>query len=413
MLKGDFCMFKFINPHEMPPYLNSNNFDDWLIKFNNHLHWIGICHNMHDDVKIKFENQTLPKEYGLYTLDEIKNKIRKKWGSTPEIEAKLKKVKCKEDAIGDQKGEGKNEESLIEIILKTNPCERPVDIYGKINGWFDNLIFNVDVLGDYKADENMITLYTKTIEKNADVKTFEENFEAVFVHELFHAYHYLRGKNKDICRRNDYTTRVIKESFATAFEYSYCEENSIAMSTDYLTTLRKHSVVFYPYSGAIMLESFPCTSYQLDKKSFYKIFGNSIDDMDLALRTLLDTKDFYDIKNLVEIAVGKPDLFEAFVEISKNDGVGEIAQREIPSIVRKNHSIIKNLTDAAYCKKTFGVPYAVLTLTPAAYPCGSDLYYVEPVIKISGGKTKKQYYLFKHFKSNHRNRLLKWVWKNR
>lgn len=105
-----------------------------------------------------------------------------------------------------------------------------------------------------------------------------QEYEHIFAHELFHAIHYYFGKT-ELAKRLDYTSRVVKESLASYFEYTYCDlknfyNTKCALKEDW----DEISVVDYPYSGA---------RYFLGDSHFNDILKISTKDMDKALRELM------------------------------------------------------------------------------------------------------------------------------
>ena len=83
---------------------------------------------------------------------------------------------------------------------------------------------------------------------------------------------------RDGFERNDYISKVIKESLSTYFVYRYCEEYKI--DTDFINDLRFCVPTLAPASGFIYINS---------DNEFKNIFECSIESMDRALRILLRT----------------------------------------------------------------------------------------------------------------------------
>ena len=99
--------------------------------------------------------------------------------------------------------------------------------------------------------------------------------------------------------------------------------------------------------------------------------------------------------------------FDAEMSMKK---IGEIAQKEILSIIKKSGKryLINDLLDEFYCKKTFKIYYPLLTCVRTKDANGRDRYYAKP-IKI--GKT--EYYLCSQWREASRKALLDWIWENR
>ena len=127
-------------------------------------------------------------------------------------------------------------------------------------------------------------------------------FEAVIAHEMFHYYHFCKTEISyydykcndnmyipwEFSQRNDYLSSVVKESFASYFEWMYCTENNI--SNDVSSSWYKYSINVYPYSGA------RCIS---DKNYFTHLVNSSLENgMNHVLFEMLDDiKKYYQIIN--------------------------------------------------------------------------------------------------------------------
>ena len=391
----------------MPTYLTSSHFYVWFDKFNQVLQTIGLPKYNLDNLQIEFSEKEEKDSYGTYSIDNIKDLIRDEWGRHCHIEEILRR-------IVDYETYRREIEILIQAICGLQINVNPDYIWRTLENWFQEIQFQVRVLGKYYNDDKKIVLYMTNIEQvSADDGQNATTFERAFIHELFHAYHYKDDLDEIICRI-DYTSKVVKESLASAYEWEYCRTYRINGNNILERSWEKHSVITYPYSGAIELFS----SKSLAGIKFTDIFVESLTDMDGALRDLLRTNDFYNIKNLLRIRrhVKKIDLRRAYDEVMKMDKVGVIAQREIPFIIgnanaKDRKALIHNLTDESYCKATFATPVAVLSTSQVSYPCGTPKYYAEPMIK---GDLDVNYYLFMHWdKKIHLEMLLDWIWNHK
>lgn len=175
-----------------------------------------------------------------------------------------------------------------------------------INSILDNVIDISEpsrfyVLGRYFHSTKTVVLYTKAILKSQKTPT-TSLFEETFIHELTHAYHYfgcedaVGGGVAEINERTDYTSKVVKESFAAFFEYYYCYRSNIP--TDIDTDWSNNSIGIYPYSGAKYLLTF-----EEERPLLIDVLEASYSDFDKALRILLSSnmKDFYLVKNHKEV----------------------------------------------------------------------------------------------------------------
>jgi hypothetical protein len=295
------------------------------------------------------------------------------------------------------------------------------DSYKKIREILDKLFgevyFNEYVLGEYYHTKKRIVLYTKNIEHVAiHGRSTVQNFEVTFIHELFHAYHY-RDDDREIRLRRDYTSTVVKESFAAAFEWNYCIEYRIAGDRELWWKWQKYSVITYPYSGAQYL--IDETAYKLQATDFCVIFKMSLTDMDQALR-ILTLIEFYDIKNLIqyrEKEVKVTDLRAAFDTLMKQDSIFTIAKREIPSIIGKkrnrtyiNLHLIPLLMDLKYSNQHFqATQYPILSTTPMLDNAGREKSYTDPVFR----RGNTNYYLTAQWNEKQLDLLLDWIWTHR
>ena len=407
-----------LDTFQIPPYLRSEHFAIWIHKFNRVLEKIGLSAWRYADIEvnIQFSNERKTDSYGTLTISELKAIIRETWGTSKEIEDILSKINNKEDCrklIQELMG-------VLCSIRHDDDPRNPEEIYSYLN----DLIFEVSVLGEYIHKTQEIVLYTKNIEDAAEKNgnSVSREFEKVFAHELFHAYHYANDEG-ELDNRHDYTSKVVKESLASAFEWFYCEENKINGADRLKSSWYDNRVFYYPYSGARNLLSatgrFSECNY-LNRRKFSDIYNKSLEDMDDAMRRLLDSYDFYEIKNAGQIkrkiakkTVVKSDLRAAFDELMKQDKIAIIAQREIPSIIRqsKNRLLIPCLLDIDYCNRTFNLTqYPVLATSPMYDDSGRVRSYIDPVLRL--GKTN--YYLCAQWdKKRHLDALLDWIWENR
>ena len=407
-----------LDTDQIPPYLRSEHFAIWIHKFNRMLEEIGLSAWRYADIElnIRFLNERKTDSYGSLTISELKNIIRETWGTSKEIEDILSKINSKEDCR-------KFIQELMGVLCRLRhdaDPRNPEEIYSYLN----DLILEVSVLVEYIHKTQEIVLYTKNIEDAAEKNgnSVSREFEKVFAHELFHAYHYDNDK-REMINRQDYTSKVVKESLASAFEWFYCDENKINGADRLKSSWYDNRVFYYPYSGARNLLSATGRFSEcncLNRRKFSDIYNKSLEDMDDAMRRLLDSYDFYEIKNAGQIkrktvrkAVVKSDLRAAFNELMKQDKIAIIAQREIPSIIRqsKNRLLIPCLLDIDYCNRTFNLTqYPVLATSPMYDDSGRVRSYIDPVLRL--GKTN--YYLCAQWdKNRHLEPLLDWIWENR
>lgn len=316
-------MFTITNATQKPVYITSSNFDTWFDKFNTALRGIGLPPFLAYGITINitFSDEEKTSDYGSLSIEELKNLILSKWGHNKDILDILRHINNYDDyrhSIQD----------LMGVIERIRLGNETLPSPGILHVYLEELQFSMPVMGKYTRSTRTITLFTKNIEAAAKEhgNTPSQEFEKVFIHELFHAYHYIDSHGKDRTEpkcRIDYTSTVVKESLASAFEWNYCITNKIAGHNSLYTAWCTYSVLSYPYSGAIELLAASTASYtgHLDNKQFCDVFGLSLTDMDGALRILVPNE-FYPIKKLVSyqihtttktvpvLAAAKPNVFK-------------------------------------------------------------------------------------------------------
>lgn len=289
-----------IGTASMPSYLREAHFAVWLKKYTQLLDEIIDKRSLpkwnyyRSNISIEFSDEEKANRYGSLTIEEVKEIIRDTWGKHKEIEEILSRINSSEDY-----------RKLLQELMRTihriyrdEDCENPEKLHSLLN----ELEFEMPVLGEYINNDKKIVLYTINIEIAADKygNIHSREFEKVFIHELFHAYHYSEDK-EELVKRRDYTASVVKESLASTFEWLYCDKNEIKGADDLKSSWDKYPVVFYPYSGArgLLFEIGHFTGkYKLDAEKFCNVFDLSLKDFDSALRELLAKYNFYEIKNL-------------------------------------------------------------------------------------------------------------------
>lgn len=390
-----------------PTYLNDADFFAWLGKFQKTISEIGLPTIALDELTVEFSNEEEKLPYGSLSVDDLKKIIRDTWGIHKEIEKILNK-------INDRSACERALEPLMCAIRETHSGESnsvsAQELFDKMN----DLEFEADVLGLYYPKDKRIVLYTKNIEKAASKNgnTNKQEFEAVFIHELFHAYHYANDKG-ELVYRCDYTAKVVKESLASAFEWYYREQYRIGGADELSYTWDSYPVYHYPYSGAKHLMERTYLPMRLQKSKIRNIFNISLNNVDDAMRALLSSRDFYAIKNSTSVIYktkpttvskksGKSRATVVTVGVY-SENVGKIAKREIPKVLNAKPYLVSDLLDKNYCQKVFGTQKAVLSTVQVGYASGT--YYYTKKISVDG----KDYYLFKHWREEHRQPLLDWV----
>ncbi len=291
-------MFSFLG--NCPSYLANSLFEDWVNKFNyvvnskfNNLQFLCL---RYDRICIEFSDIEKSDTYGNLSIDQIKERIRNSWKCDDNINDLLERIYSYEDYV-------MIAESLAGNIRDINPDNDYHIVKSKIDYWFNNIKYSLNILGEYLYSKRQVILYIKNIEKFAHENSITEQqaVEEVFIHELFHFFHYNCDKSELTCRY-DYTSKIIKESLASYFEWTYCDFYGIKSASSIEKSWNRYPVYTYPYAGASNIRDIPM---------FIEIFNTSLNDMDSALRKLLFFYEFYNIKNKNEtcVVVNKPQVF--------------------------------------------------------------------------------------------------------
>ena len=271
------------------------HFDHWLSQFDiigsscpSIDKYVSDHHSKLVNLNIEFSNDTPVKPYGYLSVDDIKEKIKKKWGWSEELE------KIFRDSFGnwdDVKGMMQEmKQSIVGAICRMRGLLDTNAVKDIIDGWIREMLFLSRIVGCYDDSKQRIIFYVNHIGNDL------LEYESVFIHELFHAFHFNHAKRKspsshcDIVRRNDYTTETVIESLASYYENHYCKRHSIPTSLKHIWNVNKPEI--YPYSGAKYIDD-------SDFSHFIEILTASTVDMDAALRILLmdEIGIFYNIKN--------------------------------------------------------------------------------------------------------------------
>ena len=293
MIKYDFgknlCMLK------------PEDFNEWVKKFASVYGYAPIV-DFIDALKTNAVNLTVrlsdaePKydEHSMGSVNDLKNEILAKWDDE-EIRLMLRNI------VDFDEGTIERLAGMIRDRLQ----EDFDDVREQLRSWANTV--GVLKLGEYNNDTKTVTLYEKAIRLEAKNKKTSHwsLYEAVFIHELFHAFHYYFATNSDSCdcdvtERCDYTSTVVKEALASRYEFEYCKKCGIRCNLD--ETWRKTRPWEFPYSAAQYLKT---------ADFFIQVLEKSAYDMDAALRLLMkeDIPEFYNIKNVIitkEIVKSKP-----------------------------------------------------------------------------------------------------------
>lgn len=130
------------------------------------------------------------------------------------------------------------------------------------------------VSGEYKHNHKEIILYTRNINPTV------EDYLSVFAHEFFHAFHHFYlDEMRSRENLNKYYHSVVLESLATFFQIKFLYHIKLLDKADELQrSIRKHSPIFYPYSG--------CRDLLNRNRDFIQVFELH-DDFEQALKNLV------------------------------------------------------------------------------------------------------------------------------
>ena len=284
-----------------------NMFDYWMhtllqSKYNPHFYPL-----LGDDLyTLEFSDELIMENLGGISFEQAKKIILETWRVRRDDKHSLELIKRIREAQTVQELQ-----ELASWIAETCIDEDGEYDYKKSRERIENILDNVIdvsdpsrfyVLGRYFHSTKTVVLYTKAILKSQKTPA-TSLFEETFIHELTHAYHYFDCEDAvgrgvvEINERTDYTSTVVKESFAAFFEYYYCHRCNLP--TDIDTDWSSNSIGIYPYSGAKYL--LPLA----EKKTtlLIDVLEASYSDFDKALRILLSSniKDFYLVKNHKEV----------------------------------------------------------------------------------------------------------------
>ena len=135
-----------------------------------------------------------------------------------------------------------------------------------------NIKKEVAVLGEFSAEDWRITLYIETNKRCRGNSTLRNRMLATLAHELFHAMHYVVGKdkwNKKLDKKRDKVRKTVVESLARWAEYCWCKHQNQA-EFEYL--VRK------------MQEEWEIRDFSSDPYSGAKVFDNEgVIDLDIEV----------------------------------------------------------------------------------------------------------------------------------
>lgn len=161
------------------------------------------------------------------------------------------------------------------------------------------------VLGKYNHLDKTITLYIRAIlnsiigkYSNVDKYTnFTHRFLAVFVHELFHAYHACDYDSNGHSWNNDIQkNEIIVESLAAHFEWNFIwdELGRHDMSDSMKNEWGKHACIVWPYAGAKYIQYFIVKNKKIEGEIIKCLHHNRF------RRYHLDEDNYYRLKSIYE-----------------------------------------------------------------------------------------------------------------
>lgn len=236
-------------------------------------------------VNVEFSNKIKRDVYGHITMNGAKKQLQRLCPSEGDAKAQFEDLLATINTREDIRDKA---EDLAYIPTRFGGSEKydGREIFEKIRKLADAVKFQTLRLGEYRPKEHTIVLYFASIERSCGrQKTISQAFEEVFVHELFHAYHFCWAQadpdGDDFALRTDATRDVVLESLASYFENMYCKRNDIP--TDIEDVWQQNEPSIYPYAGAKYIQN----------DAHFENIVNCSSDLDEALREIL----FYDYDN--------------------------------------------------------------------------------------------------------------------
>ncbi len=283
----------------VPTFLSVQDFDDWSNKF------VNLFNQMTSDPTYMIR-KTFPFNLTI-EFNDTDCPIRNYGVSKPEIEDLLREIlgnDISSKRIDDIIKSRKIDDSIWDILRNKygSLCENK---YKEIEEILKSDAFSQEISAEYIHDNNKIVFYKKVINKmKIETRTLSSLYEEIYSQMLLYSYLYKYNESNflidvdDLINRNDYTSEVIKCSLSEYICKKYCDKYGI--NSDRYLDLVKHSVLFYPYSGALCI---------YDDLKFEEILFLVHEDMDKALRLLFGYCYylFYGIKNRKEIKIKNKD----------------------------------------------------------------------------------------------------------
>ena len=389
--------------------INSIIVNEWISKFFEMIKLLGlpfISPSFTSGIVLEFSDKEIKTQEAQYDFDSIKKEILELIPDSVRAivnnSRDSSELYCKLEELY---GKGFIEESLFskyQKMLKKAPHFRNYSSIYKA--------------GDYSYWQHRITLYYNVIKRDTfKGKPRIQAFEEVFIHELFHAYHYAIAEKKgliELKERTDYTSRVVKESLAAYFELKYCNHYGIETNIEddwHVSPCR------YPYSGA----------KRIKEGYLNRIFEKSCENLDDALREMLEENEFYDVKNIVEYSVIKVSVPSKPSGLHPSWGGAPIITIP-PTITKKKRknkqkvlAVINELrtvgrltahtsdvlSDVIYTQIEFGISsFPVLKEKGSITAKESKHYYVSPIITIDG----IEYSVVNHWVRDSLDRFIEW-----
>jgi len=203
------------------------------------------------NIKINFSDKQPTEQFGQYSKSNIMETIRSYLQKYPNTSDNIKDVLNRILIYIEESEDDKNLiiQKLTMLIneYKNNLPKNEIKDLQKILDKFKKMKFSSELLGCFNLNFS-ITLYVESIFNYAlkHKVSFHNALREVFAHEMFHAYHYLIINDKATWQN---CSKIIKESFASYFEYLYCNNEGIYVF-DLENEWHKNDMNIYPYSGA-------------------------------------------------------------------------------------------------------------------------------------------------------------------
>ena len=218
------------------------------------------------------------------------------------------------------------------------------------------------ILGTYNHKKKLITIYLRNIDDDNDIAY-------VFIHEFFHAIHYLLRDLKDPKHssfiKDENKIDIVLESFASYFEYCVAEAFENFKYIDKLKLLLKRNPLpYYPYSGIKYIKF----------DEFKKILGTSLLSADCAYDMFIPK--YINPKQDVRIKIAVPKTITRKIISFGNKSLSDKIVLIFATLLLSGNLEfyqLRQLCEVDFCQTNFGRNNYPIFLSRKAYLSLSEL----------------------------------------